>query len=97
MADTDAPPPVTDDVPSKEDPVSGDVSAEPEGHAEPAPAPVTDDAAPPAEDDAPPPEIKAFVGGLAWEVRDEDLQDEFTKFGAISARVATHRDTGRSR
>ncbi len=39
-----------------------------------------------------------YVGNLAYEVRDDDLQDAFTAFGEVeSARVIMDRDTGRSR
>mmetsp|Transcript_8657 Transcript_8657/g.21450 ORF Transcript_8657/g.21450 Transcript_8657/m.21450 type:complete len:203 (+) Transcript_8657:352-960(+) len=37
-------------------------------------------------------EIKAFIGGLAWEVRDNDLAEKFSKYGVVSARVAFQRD-----
>merc|ERR1711937_832346 len=61
------------------------------------PAPATNDEPAPVVDDAPPPEIKAFIGGLAWEVTDGALEDEFKKYNIVSASVATHRDSGRSR
>ena len=63
----------------------------------PADAPADEGLAPVTDDQAPPPEIKAFIGGLAWEVTDSALQDEFDKYGIVSAMVATHRDSGRSR
>jgi cold-inducible RNA-binding protein len=41
---------------------------------------------------------KLFVGGLAWETREEGLQKSFEQFGEIeSVRVVTDRATGRSR
>jgi len=41
---------------------------------------------------------KVFVGGLAWETKDEDLMEAFSKFGKISsAEVILHRDTQRSK
>ncbi|QDZ24963.1 RNA-binding protein [Chloropicon primus] len=60
-------------------------------------APAGDEGAPVTDDAAPPPEIKAFIGGLAWEVTDETLGDEFNKYNIISAKVATDRFSGRSR
>ena len=42
--------------------------------------------------------MKIFVGNLSFETRDEDLNREFTAFGAVaSASVVSDRDTGRSR
>lgn len=39
-----------------------------------------------------------YVGNLAYEVRDEELQEAFAQFGEVeSARVLMDRDTGRSR
>ena len=40
---------------------------------------------------------QAFIGGLAWEVTDETLFAEFEKYSILSANVARHRDSGRSR
>ena len=42
--------------------------------------------------------MKVYVGNLPWSVKDQELQDLFTPFGAVeSAQVVTDRDTGRSR
>ena len=39
-----------------------------------------------------------YVGNLAYEVRDEDLQSAFEQYGAVeSARVIMDRESGRSR
>jgi len=39
-----------------------------------------------------------FVGNLAWSVKDEELKNKFSEFGAvISARVITDKFSGRSR
>jgi RNA recognition motif-containing protein len=39
-----------------------------------------------------------YVGNLAYEVQDEELQEVFAQFGEVeSARVLMDRDTGRSR
>jgi RNA recognition motif-containing protein len=38
-----------------------------------------------------------YVGNLPWAVTEADLMDAFAEFQAISARVATDRETGRSR
>ena len=88
-----------------EDPVAAeapaeDAPAEKEAAVAPAEetAPVTDDAAAP-----PPPqqpqgeEIKGFIGGLAWEVTDNELHEEFKKYNIVSAIVATDKFSGRSR
>ncbi|MEY3613900.1 MAG: hypothetical protein RJB14_3622 [Pseudomonadota bacterium] len=41
---------------------------------------------------------KLYVGNLPYSVRDEDLQQAFGEFGAItSAKVMMERDTGRSK
>ncbi len=41
---------------------------------------------------------KLYVGNLAYTVRDQDLQDAFSQFGAVSsAKVMMDRDTGRSK
>ena len=41
---------------------------------------------------------KLYVGNLPYTVRDEDLQQAFGEFGAItSAKVMMERDTGRSK
>lgn len=41
---------------------------------------------------------KLYVGNLAYTVRDQDLQDAFSPFGAVSsAKVMMDRDTGRSK
>ncbi len=41
---------------------------------------------------------KLYVGNLAYSVRDEDLQQEFSAFGAVqSAKVMMDRDSGRSK
>lgn len=38
-----------------------------------------------------------YVGNLPWSVSDVDLLDAFSEFQAVSARVASDRETGRSR
>ncbi|MEN9543477.1 MAG: hypothetical protein RLZZ598_310 [Pseudomonadota bacterium] len=41
---------------------------------------------------------KLYVGNLAYSVRDEDLQEAFAQFGAVtSAKVMMDRETGRSK
>lgn len=41
---------------------------------------------------------KLYVGNLAYSVRDDDLQQAFGEFGAVtSAKVMMDRDTGRSK
>ena len=41
---------------------------------------------------------KLYVGNLPYSVRDEDLQQYFSQFGAVtSAKVMMERDTGRSK
>jgi RNA recognition motif-containing protein len=41
---------------------------------------------------------KLYVGNLAYSVRDEDLQQQFSSFGQVnSAKVMMERDTGRSK
>ena len=41
---------------------------------------------------------KLYVGNLAYSVRDDDLQQRFAEFGAVtSAKVMMDRDTGRSK
>jgi cold-inducible RNA-binding protein len=41
---------------------------------------------------------KLYVGNLAYSVRDEDLNEAFSQFGAVtSAKVMMDRDTGRSK
>ncbi|MDO9235336.1 MAG: RNA-binding protein [Aquabacterium sp.] len=41
---------------------------------------------------------KLYVGNLAYSVRDQDLQDAFSQYGAVgSAKVMMDRDTGRSK
>ena len=41
---------------------------------------------------------KLYVGNLPYSVRDEDLQQSFSEFGAVtSAKVMMERDTGRSK
>ena len=41
---------------------------------------------------------KLYVGNLPYSVRDEDLQQHFSQFGAVtSAKVMMERDTGRSK
>jgi RNA recognition motif-containing protein len=41
---------------------------------------------------------KLYVGNLAYSVRDEDLQQQFSAFGSVqSAKVMMDRDTGRSK
>ena len=41
---------------------------------------------------------KLYVGNLAYSVRDDDLQQTFSAFGAVqSAKVMMERDTGRSK
>jgi cold-inducible RNA-binding protein len=41
---------------------------------------------------------KLYVGNLAYSVRDEDLNEAFGQFGAVtSAKVMMDRDTGRSK
>ncbi len=42
--------------------------------------------------------MKIYVGNLSFDTKDEDLNREFTAFGAVaSASVVSDRDTGRSR
>merc|ERR1712188_320709 len=48
---------------------------------------------PPREDD----EIKAFIGGLAWSVSNDELREHFEKFGVVSAMVSRDKFTDRSR
>ncbi|GGH65065.1 hypothetical protein GCM10010975_32480 [Comamonas phosphati] len=41
---------------------------------------------------------KLYVGNLPYSFRDQDLQDQFSEFGAVSsAKVMMERDTGRSK
>jgi len=41
---------------------------------------------------------KLYVGNLAYSVRDEDLNQQFSAFGSVqSAKVMMDRDTGRSK
>ncbi|MEN0057600.1 MAG: RNA-binding protein, partial [Bdellovibrio sp.] len=41
---------------------------------------------------------KLYVGNLPYSIDDSSLQDEFSKFGAVSsAKVITDRETGRSK
>ncbi|WP_374315443.1 RNA recognition motif domain-containing protein [Aquabacterium sp.] len=41
---------------------------------------------------------KLYVGNLAYTLRDQDLQDAFSQFGAVnSAKVMMDRETGRSK
>jgi len=41
---------------------------------------------------------KLFVGGLSWNMKDEDLRQAFAPHGEITeAKVVTDRDTGRCR
>jgi cold-inducible RNA-binding protein len=41
---------------------------------------------------------KLYVGNLAYSIRDDDLQQAFSQFGAVSsAKVMMERDTGRSK
>jgi RNA recognition motif-containing protein len=41
---------------------------------------------------------KLYVGNLAYSVRDADLEQQFSAFGAVqSAKVMMERDTGRSK
>ena len=41
---------------------------------------------------------KLYVGNLAYSIRDQDLQDAFAEFGAVSsAKVMMDRETGRSK
>jgi len=41
---------------------------------------------------------KLYVGNLAYSVRDDDLQQTFSAYGAVqSAKVMMERDTGRSK
>ncbi len=41
---------------------------------------------------------KLYVGNLAYSVRDQDLQDAFSQYGAVSsAKVMIDRETGRSK
>lgn len=41
---------------------------------------------------------KLYVGNLAYSVRDDDLQQQFSAFGNVqSAKVMMERDTGRSK
>jgi RNA recognition motif-containing protein len=42
--------------------------------------------------------LNIYVGNLSYETTDQDLQAAFTAYGSVtSARIATDRDTGRSR
>lgn len=44
------------------------------------------------------PNVKLFIGGLAWAATDEDLQKAFAPFGeVVSASVVKYPDTGRSK
>jgi len=44
------------------------------------------------------PQNKVFVGGLAWATTEDTLRDEFSRAGEVTyVKVATDRDTGRSR
>lgn len=39
-----------------------------------------------------------YVGNLPWEVTEQDLNETFSQYGHVeSSRIATDRDTGRSR
>ena len=41
---------------------------------------------------------KLYVGNLPYSMRDEDLQQHFSRFGeVISSKIMTDRDTGRSK
>ncbi len=41
---------------------------------------------------------KLYVGNLSYSIRDDDLQQHFSEFGAVSsAKVMTDRDSGRSK
>ncbi len=41
---------------------------------------------------------KLYVGNLPWSMTDSDLEDLFSRFGAVhSSKVITDRETGRSR
>jgi len=43
-------------------------------------------------------ERKLYVGNLPYTMRDEDLQEQFARFGRVaSAKVMVDRDTGRSK
>jgi cold-inducible RNA-binding protein len=42
--------------------------------------------------------VKLYVGNLAFNTTEQDLQDEFSQYGQVSsASLVTDRDTGRSR
>ncbi len=44
------------------------------------------------------PQNKVFVGGLAWATTEDTLRDVFSQAGNVTyVKVATDRDTGRSR
>ena len=39
-----------------------------------------------------------YVGNLSWEMTEQDLSEVFAQYGKVeSSRIATERDTGRSR
>lgn len=41
---------------------------------------------------------KLYVGNLSFQVQEDDLRSEFTKFGeVVSVKIITDRDTGRSK
>lgn len=41
---------------------------------------------------------KVFVGGLSWNIDDESLAEEFSRYGSVRhAKVVTDRETGKSR
>jgi len=41
---------------------------------------------------------KIYVGNLSYNVRDEELRDQFSRYGDVaSAKVMSDRDTGRSK
>ena len=84
-----------DEAPAAEAPPAEEAAPPAEGDAPPPAA--AEETAPVTDDAAPPPEIKAFIGGLAWEVNDDGLADEFRKYNIISAHVACDRMSGRSR
>lgn len=44
------------------------------------------------------PQVKLYVGNLAYSISDDDLREAFASYGQVdSARVVTDRDTNRSR
>mmetsp|Transcript_20779 Transcript_20779/g.45471 ORF Transcript_20779/g.45471 Transcript_20779/m.45471 type:complete len:252 (-) Transcript_20779:1202-1957(-) len=42
-------------------------------------------------------ELKVFVGGLSWQMKDSDLRDAFSKYDPIEASIIVDKNTQRSR